>query len=76
MKLDDAVALGAEDVWQEAQVRVSPGDRSEWFVMLRDRSNKSFILADNDDRPIATDNLNSLVQMMRWLGLKDFTVFL
>lgn len=76
MKLDNAVALGKENRWKEAQVRVNPGSRKQWFVMLCDDCNKTFILADNGDNPIATDDLNALVQLIRSLGLKDFTVFL
>lgn len=76
MKQDNAVALGKTGVWEEAQVRVSPGNRQQWFVMLRDHHGKSFVLADNDDDPIATADLNVLVQLIKSLGLNDFTVFL
>lgn len=75
MKLDNAVALGKNNVWKEAQVRVSPGNRTQWFVMLRDTRNKSFMLADNDDIPITTPDLNTLVPLIKSLGLKDFSVF-
>lgn len=76
MKLDDAIALGKDGLWQEAQVRVSPASRSQWFVMLRDVHNKSFILADNDDTPVAIDNLDALVAVIQSLDLKNFTVYL
>lgn len=76
MKLDNAVALGETGVWDEAQVRLSPGSRAQWFAMLRDIYGKSFVLADNDDKPIATDDLNSLAELIKSLGLNDFTVFL
>lgn len=76
MKLDNAVALGKAGAWEEAQVRVSPNNRTQWFVMLRDNHSKSFVLVDNDDTPIATDDMNTLVQLIKSLGLNDFTVFL
>ncbi len=76
MKLDNAVALGKTGAWEEAQVRASPKNRTQWFVMLRDNRSKSFVLADNDDNPIATDDMNTLVQLIKSLGLNDFTVFL
>jgi hypothetical protein len=76
MKLDNAVALGKSAAWQVAQVRTSPDNRRQWFVMLRDKSSKSYVLADNSDKPIVTEDLNSLVELIKSLGLNDFTVFL
>lgn len=76
MKLDNAIALGNTGAWEEAQVRVSPGNRTHWFVMLRDNHGKSFVLADNDDNAIASEDLNALSQLIKSLGLNDFTVFL
>ncbi len=76
MKLDEAVDLGKKGEWQEAQVRVNPAEPTQWFVMLYDGRKKSFILADNDDTPIASDDLNELVRLIQSLALKDFTVFL
>lgn len=76
MKLDDAIALGITDTWVEAQVRLSPGSRTHWFIMLRDANNKSFILADNDDSPISSDDVNELARLLKSMGLKEFTGFL
>lgn len=76
MKLDEAIRLGKEGEWREAQVRVNPSSLAQWFVMLHDGRDKSFILADEDDKPIATDDLNQLVPLIQSVGLKDFTVFL
>ncbi len=74
MKLDNAIELGTQGVWKEARVMVSPSHPAQWFVMLRDIHYKSFILADNDDSPISMDDLNALAQLIRAVGLKDFTV--
>jgi hypothetical protein len=76
VKLDSAIELGKTGTWEEAQVRVSPGNRLQWFVMLRDNRSKSFVLADNSDNAIATEDLNTLVKLIKSLGLNDFTVFL
>lgn len=76
MKLNDAISPGVKDTWVEAQVRLSPGSRNHWFIMLRDTNNKSFILADNDDTPISSDDLNELARLMKSIGLKEFTGFL
>ena len=76
MKLNEAIELGKTAYWQEAQVRVRPGNSSQWFVMLQDVHHKFYILADNDDQPIATEEINRLAEFIRSIGLKEFTVFL
>jgi hypothetical protein len=76
MKLDDAVELGKEGAWAEAQVRLTPGSRTHWFVLLRDIHSKSFILAGNDDNAISSNDVNELARLIRSLGLKQFTTFL
>lgn len=76
MKLDDAISHGENDSWVEAQVRLSPGSRTHWFIMLRDTNNKSFILADNDDNPISSDDVNELARLIKSTGLKEFIGFL
>lgn len=76
MKLNEAIELGKTGHWQDAHVRVSPGNRKQWFVMLRDKNYRSFVLSDNDDQPIATEELNSLVELIRSIDLKEMTVFL
>lgn len=76
MKLNEALERGKTGRWQEAQIRISPGNRQQWFVMLRDTRQKSFILADNEDQPIATEDINELVDIIRSINLKEFTVFL
>lgn len=76
MKLDNAIGLGEQGNWAEAQVRLSPGGRTHWFVMLHDVHKKSYILADNADNAISSDDLNTLAPLIKSLGLKEFTVFL
>lgn len=76
MKLSEALTLGANGHWQDAQVRVNPGDPNQWFVMLIDAGYKSFFLVDEDDKPITSDNITALAELIRSIGLKEFTVFL
>jgi len=76
MKLNDAIELGKQGRWEVAQVRLSPGNLNQWFVMLLDIEHKSFILANDDDQTIATDDINRLVELTRAIGLKKITVFL
>ncbi|MAM70911.1 MAG: hypothetical protein CMP91_07220 [Gammaproteobacteria bacterium] len=76
MKLNEAIEWGRAGRWQDAQVRVSPSNREQWFVMLRDTLQKSFILVDNDDSPIVTADANELLSVIRSLGLKEVTFFL
>lgn len=76
MKLDSAIAFGKRGAWTEAQIRLDPQSRCLWFVILRDEHNKSFILADNDDTPITSDDFNELANLIRSVGLKEFIAFL
>jgi hypothetical protein len=76
MKLNEAITLGQVGAWQEAQVRMNPGNRSQWFVMLLNSHNKSFILADDDDNPITTDDMNALAELIKSIGLKEYAVFI
>ena len=76
VKLDEAVLLGKQGEWVEVQVRGNPSDLQQWFVMLRSRDNKSYILADNDDEPIAMADLNALTQLIQCIGANEFTVFI
>lgn len=76
MKLDDAITLGKTGTWTEAQIRPDPQNRNLWFVMLRDAQHRSFMLADNDDIPITSTDVNTLAQLIKSVGLKEFIAFL
>lgn len=76
MKLNEAIELGKTRHWQNAQIRVKPGNLNKWFIMLCDNQYKSYILADNDDRAIAAEEINTLAEIIRAIGLKEFTVYL
>lgn len=76
MKLNKAITKGKLGAWKDAQVRMNPGDRSQWVVMLRNSHNKSFIIADDNDNPITTDDMNKLAELIKSIGLKEYAVFL
>lgn len=76
MKLDKALELGKKGLWQEAQVRKNPSNLNEWFVILRDTDHKPFMLVDNDDQPLTTEDMNALIEIIHSIDLKEFTVFL
>ena len=76
MKLNEAIELGKQSEWLEAHVRMNPADRKQWYVTLRDIHNKSFILADNDDKPIAMEDMHALARVIQSIGLVEFTVIL
>lgn len=76
MNLNKAIELSKAGHWQDAQVRVSPGNLNQWFVMLRDKRNKSFVLTDDNDDPIATEEMTRISEYIRAIGLKEFTVYL
>ncbi|QIB66886.1 hypothetical protein [Kineobactrum salinum] len=76
MKLNEAIEMGKTGCWRDAQVRLTPGSRSKWFVMLHDTRYKTYVLADDEDRPIADEDLNTLSRLIQTIGLKEFTVCL
>lgn len=76
MKLNKALKQGKIGRWKDAQVRISPEGQNQWFVMLQDTDHKSFILANDDDQTITSENIDTLAQLIRSIGLKEFTVFL
>ena len=76
MKLSNAIAIGKEGKWIEAEVRKNPSDQCQWFVMLRGRDHKPFILADDEDTPITLNDLDSISDLIQSIGVKEFKVFL
>lgn len=76
MKLSNAIAIGKEGKWIEAEVRKNPSDQSQWFVMLRNSDHKPFMLADDEDTPITLNELDSISDLIQSIGVKEFKVFL
>lgn len=76
MKLSDAIIKGAQKHWVNAHIRKNPSDLKQWFIMLVDAQQQSFILADDTDAPMVSEDLNTLSDVMRQIGVREFTVFL
>lgn len=76
MKLSDAIAQANNKVWAEVEVRRNPSDKTQWFLILRNHDVKPFILVDDDESPIVDGDLNSIVELVEKIGVKEFTVFL
>lgn len=76
MKLKEAVEKSAEGYWREAQIRVNPADRQQWFVTLCSNENKYFILADDDDKAITLNTIEEITRLINHVGLDQFTVYI
>ena len=75
MKLSEAAEKGKNRYWVSAQVRRNPGAIDQWFVMLVNSESKQFMLASDDDDPIVSSDLNTFINLLGQLGIKEFTVF-
>lgn len=68
MKFSKAKELYAAKKLLGADVFRNPSNRDEWFVMLHNDSGKSFILADDDDVPIAAKDLGKFLLLLKSIG--------
>lgn len=75
MKLSDAIIRGKAGDWIDVQVRTNPANRQQWFVTLESRDYKSYILVDDDERPVTNADLDSIAQLIESMGVKQFTVY-
>jgi len=76
MKLSKAIEKGKEKNWLSAQIRRNPSAPQQWFVMLVDTQQRSFMLVSDEDDPILSEDLNEFVILMKKIGIREFTVFL
>lgn len=76
MKLSKAIEKGKEKYWLHAQIRRNPTDLSQWFVMLADIKQRPFMLVDDDDNTILSEDLNEFTELIKKIGIREFTVFL
>lgn len=74
MNLSNAINLGRQANWSEACARVNPGNSKEWYIMLIDRNEKSYMLVDDNDVPITCRNLDAFIPILKEIGLKSFSV--
>lgn len=76
MKLDDVISKSRCGIWVGIEARRNPSDVSQWFLMVMDEKNKSFILLENDGAPILGSDLNALAKVVDKVGAREFKVFL
>jgi len=77
MKLSKAIEKGKDKHWLSAQIRRNPSTRQQWFIMLVNIKQQIFMLADDDeDKPILSEDLNEFIELMKKIGIREFTVFL
>ncbi|OZG74382.1 hypothetical protein BTA51_05065 [Hahella sp. CCB-MM4] len=70
MKLADAKTLAEAGMLAAAELLRNPSDHTQWFIMIIEKSGKSFIIADDDDQPIVTDELEALFSLLKELGFR------
>jgi|GEM_PF-1428030 len=74
MNISKAIELGKQENWIDACSRVNPSDSKQWYIMLTDRDKKSYILVNDDEVPLTSEDLNSFVPILKEVGLKAFSV--
>ncbi len=76
MKLSKAIEKGHSKYWASAQVRKNPTAQQDWFVMLVGTDEKQHMLVDEDEKPMVTNDINQLVELIELVGIKSFSVFI
>lgn len=76
MKLSQAISKGRAKKWLNASVRRSPSNSKEWFIMLKSTTQRLSMLVDDEDNVIVSEDLNEFVDLMKQIGIGEFTVFL
>ncbi|HEY7773973.1 MAG TPA: hypothetical protein VIC26_12390 [Marinagarivorans sp.] len=76
MKLSEAIQKSENKHWLSASIRKNPSLTSEWFVMLIDGDQRPHMLVDDHENPIVNDDLNYFVELLKAIGLREFSVFL
>ncbi|SFG20895.1 hypothetical protein [Neptunomonas qingdaonensis] len=74
MKIDLATQRYKEGIFSSATVRRSPNNLNEWFIMLIDNDNLSFIIADGDDSIITSTDLESIFDTLKKIGFSSAEV--
>lgn len=76
MKLADAIELGGNRNWMSADIRKNPSAPSQWFVMLVDKNEIPHMLVDDSERPLIREQIDGFVDVLRTVGVREFTVHL
>lgn len=58
------------------EIMRNPGELSEWVVWIRENDGKSFLLLNEFDVAIATNDANQVLLLLRTLGVKHATIAL
>ncbi|WP_188151341.1 hypothetical protein [Teredinibacter waterburyi] len=76
MKISVAIKKGKTKNWLYGHIRRNPSSPKQWFVMLTDKKLRPFMLVNDDDNPILSEDLNEFIEIMKKIGLREFSVFL
>ena len=76
MKLSEAIYKGKNKNWLCANIRKNPASPSQWFVMLIDKNYMAHMLVDDDEAPILSRDLNQFTDVLKDIGIREFTVYL
>lgn len=74
MKLSKAKELHIAKKFVGVDIFRNLSNRDEWFVMLHKDSGKSFILADDEDVPIVSKDLEKLLLLLKSIGIGQASV--
>lgn len=58
------------------EIMRNPANLNEWVVWVRDPAGKSFLLADESNVILATDNTNHCLLLLKSLGVKKASIVL
>ena len=75
MKIDLATQRYKDGVLNHAVVRKSPSNLNEWFIIVIDNDELSFIIADNDDAIIVSSDLQDVFDTLASIGFSCAEVF-
>ncbi len=76
MKLSDAIEKACNKYWLSASLRKNPSLPTQWFVMLIDKNQRLHMLVDDDENPIINHDLNHFIDVLKSIGIREFTVYM
>ncbi len=74
MRLSRAQQRSVSKNFIEAELMRSPSNNIEWFIMLHKRTGKSYMLLNDDDSIIVSDDIERLLSIIKNLGFRQMTV--
>ncbi|SMF39110.1 hypothetical protein SAMN02745866_02512 [Alteromonadaceae bacterium Bs31] len=76
MKIQKAIELFKRGELDEVEVelRRSPNNLSQWFILLRHPDGKSLMLADEDDRCVVDADIQNLLDLLKTIGFHQVMV--